>query len=232
MRKLDAVLWTGRNLEEVIEFTGKYSKFNDWFKSWEEYKKFIHEHGNIVKLFAPDGLSVDVLPGTWIVKMPEGFNVPMTNPWLKANKPEPQGLDKAIKDYFQGLWPGTETAEQCNTDMHFTPPAIMRLAEHFYSLGKESKVSIEGLDEAAEEYRKNDDAKYPCDQCLVNTFKAGAKWMAEQYKTLGETEIYLEDDGEEPPYTQEWLDLDTTEFKIPDGFKAGDKVIVQIRKIN
>lgn len=51
-----------------------------------------------------------------------------------------QELDEAIKDYFQGLWPGTETAEQCNTDMHFTPLAIMRLAKHFYNLGKEAEI--------------------------------------------------------------------------------------------
>ena len=61
-------------------------------------------------------------------------------------------------------------------------------------------------------------------------FKAGALWMAGQYKTLGETEIYLEDDGGEAPYTQEWLDLATAEFAVPEGFKPGDKVIVQIRK--
>ena len=101
MRKIDAVFWTGKNLEEVIEFIGKSLKFNDWFKSWEEYEKFVHEHGDIVKLFAPDGLSVDVLPGTWIVKTPEGFNVPMTNPWLKANKSEPQGLDETAEEYAE-----------------------------------------------------------------------------------------------------------------------------------
>ena len=44
-------------------------------------------------------------------------------------------LEKELKKYFQGHWPGTETAEQCNTDLHFTPPAIMRLAKHFYKLG-------------------------------------------------------------------------------------------------
>ena len=70
-----------------------------------------------------------------------------------------------------------------------------------------------------------------CDGIAQDCFKAGAKWMAGQYKTLGETEIYLEDDGEEAPYTQTWLDLDTTEFAIPEGFESGDKVIVQIRKI-
>jgi len=40
-------------------------------------------------------------------------------------------LLKEIERYFQGYWPGIETSEQCNTDMHFTPPAIVRLAEHF-----------------------------------------------------------------------------------------------------
>ena len=48
---------------------------------------------------------------------------------------EYQRIEMFVKEYFQGLWPGTETAEQCNTDMHFTPPAIMRLAKHFYELG-------------------------------------------------------------------------------------------------
>ena len=40
-------------------------------------------------------------------------------------------LEGEVKNYFQGYWPGTETAEQCNTDLHFTPPAILRLARHF-----------------------------------------------------------------------------------------------------
>lgn len=46
-----------------------------------------------------------------------------------------EGLEEEIKRYFQGLWPGMETAEQCNTDMRFTPPAIMRLARHFAEWG-------------------------------------------------------------------------------------------------
>ena len=40
-------------------------------------------------------------------------------------------LEEELDNYFEGLWPGIETAEQCNTDLHFTPPAIMRLARHF-----------------------------------------------------------------------------------------------------
>ncbi len=53
----------------------------------------------------------------------------------------------------------------------------------------------------------------------------------EKFYILGETEIYLEDDGDDPPYTQEWLDLETHEFQLPDGvFKPGDKVEILIRK--
>lgn len=104
-----------------------------------------------------------------------------------------------------------------------------------------------GLDEAAEEYVKTTSVKVwgridPKKDLkgymaranygtgLLDGFRAGAEWMAGQYKTLGETEIYLEDDGGEAPYAQEWLDLATTEFAVPEGFKPGDKVIVQIRK--
>lgn len=48
-------------------------------------------------------------------------------------------LEKEITDYFQGCWPGTETPEQCNTDMHFTPLAIIRLIKHFYELGLKAR---------------------------------------------------------------------------------------------
>lgn len=45
-------------------------------------------------------------------------------------------LEDKVKEYFGEYWPGTETPEQCNTTMSFTPLAIMRLVEHFYNLGK------------------------------------------------------------------------------------------------
>ena len=90
--KLEAVLWTGNNLKEVIEFTGKAPKFNKWFASWEEYEKYVNDHNNIFKLFSPNGLSVEVKPNTWIVKLPNGYNVPVENCWEakpteKKNKP-------------------------------------------------------------------------------------------------------------------------------------------------
>lgn len=86
MAELKAVLWTGDNLEEVIRFTGKYYKFNEWFASWDEYEKYVKEHDGIFKIFAPNGLSVDVKPGDWIVELPGGFHVPVVNCWLKEKR--------------------------------------------------------------------------------------------------------------------------------------------------
>lgn len=45
-------------------------------------------------------------------------------------------IEEKVKEYFNGHWSGTETPEQCNTTLSFTPLAIMRLVEHFYNLGK------------------------------------------------------------------------------------------------
>lgn len=61
---------------------------------------------------------------------------------------------------------------------------------------------------------------------FINTLEA-----KEEFK-IGETEIYLEDDGGEPPYDgKQWLDLGCLEYEIPkDKFKDGDNVEVIIRK--
>ena len=56
--------------------------------------------------------------------------------------------------------------------------------------------------------------------------------MSEAVK-IGETEIYLEDDGGAPPYDgKQWLDLGCIEHEIPtDKFNNGDIVEILIRKI-
>ena len=50
---------------------------------------------------------------------------------------------------------------------------------------------------------------------------------------IGESQIYLNDDGGEPPYDgKQWLDLSCTEYEIPsDKFKDGDKIEIFIRKV-
>lgn len=55
--------------------------------------------------------------------------------------------------------------------------------------------------------------------------------VKEEFK-IGETQIYLNDDGGEPPYDgKQWLDLSCTEYEIPsDKLKDGDNVEIIIRK--
>lgn len=48
----EAIQWTGNNLKEVLEFTGKNEKFDEWFSSFEQYEEFVKEDDNIFKLFS------------------------------------------------------------------------------------------------------------------------------------------------------------------------------------
>lgn len=100
---------------------------------------------------------------------------------------------------------------------------LMSLLSFIESLKKEQPQE---LDEAAREYADRENPTCPCGECLVKTFKAGAEWMAEQgysqdtcvyynrFNDETEAVIHLGCDGERG------------------GFKPGDRVIVQIRKIN
>lgn len=73
---VSAIEWTGSNLKEVIEFTGKSPRFDEWFKSWDEFESYVHSHDDILKLFCEDGSHYEVPVGAWIVKTPDGRNVP------------------------------------------------------------------------------------------------------------------------------------------------------------
>lgn len=53
---------------------------------------------------------------------------------LQQEQPEVD-LEEEVKKYFEGYWPGMKTPEACNHQMVLTPPAIMRMIEHFYELG-------------------------------------------------------------------------------------------------
>ena len=69
------IQWKGDNLKEVVGFTGKDKNFEKWFKSFEEYERYVLEHNNIFKLFNADGSHYEVPVGAWIVKTPDGYNV-------------------------------------------------------------------------------------------------------------------------------------------------------------
>ena len=75
-QKPKMIQWTGNNLKEVIDLTGKSPRFEEWFKSWEEYENYVHAHNDILKLFCEDGSHYEVPVGAWIVKTPDGYNTP------------------------------------------------------------------------------------------------------------------------------------------------------------
>ena len=84
---IDMIQWTGNNLKEVIDFTGKSPRFGEWFKSWEEYENYVHTHNDILKLFCEDGSHYEVPIGAWIVKTPDGYNVPSVAKYIQQVQP-------------------------------------------------------------------------------------------------------------------------------------------------
>lgn len=97
-RRPAMIQWTGKNLKEVIEFTGKSDKFEKWFKSWDEYEAYVRASGNILKLFCEGDDHYKVPVGAWIIKTPDGHNVPSCFEFV--HKPEEIDENKIIKKHI------------------------------------------------------------------------------------------------------------------------------------
>jgi hypothetical protein len=97
-RRPAMIQWTGKNLKEVIEFTGKSGKFEKWFKSFDEYEAYVRASGNILKLFCEGDDHYKVPVGAWIIKTPDGHNVPSCFEFV--HKPEEIDENKIIKKHI------------------------------------------------------------------------------------------------------------------------------------
>ena len=97
-QKPTMIQWTGKNLKEVIDFTGKSQKFGEWFKSWEDFANYVHSHDDIIKLFCEDGSHYEVPVGAWIVKTPDGYNTPSRFRFIQkpAEWRFPYGKDETV----------------------------------------------------------------------------------------------------------------------------------------
>ena len=73
---LECIQWKGDNLKDVIEFTGKHPKFDEWFPTFEEYEKKVKDDGDIFKLFIDESSHFLVPRSAWLVKCPDGNIVP------------------------------------------------------------------------------------------------------------------------------------------------------------
>jgi len=60
---IEAIQWTGKNLREIISFTGLHDSARKW--SWEEYEKVVNNDG--LKIFTLEGkMNADI--NDWIIK--------------------------------------------------------------------------------------------------------------------------------------------------------------------
>jgi hypothetical protein len=72
---IHAIQWTGTNLKDVIEFTGKHPKWIDWFKSWEEYEERVKNDGGIFKIITLEG-TMEASVGDYIIRGVKGEHYP------------------------------------------------------------------------------------------------------------------------------------------------------------
>lgn len=150
------IQWTGNNLKEVINFTGKSPRFGEWFKSWEEYENYVHTHNDILKLFFEDGSHYEVPIGAWIIKTPDGYNVSSVAKYIQQEQPEVD-LEKEIERYCGPY------------NKRPTPDFFDAVARHFYELGcrrtAEMYDDIECNRQVAEEKQTVDGLDAEIDAC-------------------------------------------------------------------
>ncbi|MBF4433256.1 hypothetical protein ERJ77_01850 [Vibrio anguillarum] len=65
---MEAIQYTDSNLLNVLAFTGKSKRFNEWFKSDADYVKYVKEHDGLFKIFRESGSFNTAKHGDWIVK--------------------------------------------------------------------------------------------------------------------------------------------------------------------
>ncbi|ENI4488712.1 hypothetical protein ABXZ88_004622 [Vibrio fluvialis] len=65
------IMWTGTNLKDVIAFTGKSPRFDEWFSSWESFEDHVKREGNTIKLIKSTGNEVARV-GDWLYRDQEG----------------------------------------------------------------------------------------------------------------------------------------------------------------
>lgn len=67
------IQWTGKNLKEVLEFTGKSDRFDEWFPTFADFESHVKKEGDTFKIIKPKG-SETAFVGDWIYKNNYGIN--------------------------------------------------------------------------------------------------------------------------------------------------------------
>lgn len=69
--KATAIQWTGNNLKDVLDFTGKADNWDEYFDTFEEYEEHVAGDGYRFKIFTPSHTLI-ATPDDWIVRNHEG----------------------------------------------------------------------------------------------------------------------------------------------------------------
>lgn len=73
--EIEAIQYTGNNVREVLEFTGKHPKWNKWFSSIEDYEQHVKSDNNVFKIITLEG-AMEASPGYWIIRGVNGEHYP------------------------------------------------------------------------------------------------------------------------------------------------------------
>jgi hypothetical protein len=66
--EIEAIRWSGRNLRQVIDFTGLHESADKW--TWDEYEEVVRTKG--LKIFSLEGSNFIVTAGDYIIKGVKG----------------------------------------------------------------------------------------------------------------------------------------------------------------
>jgi hypothetical protein len=72
---IEAMQYTGENLREALDFTGKHPSWDKWFKSFEEYATFVANDSHVFKIKTLEG-TMAAEPGDWIIRGVNGEHYP------------------------------------------------------------------------------------------------------------------------------------------------------------
>jgi preprotein translocase subunit Sss1 len=76
---IEAIIWNGNNLKEIITFTGLHNSAKKW--TWEEYEQIVKKEG--LKIFTLEG-SLKASIGDYIIKGIKGECYPCKPDIFKA----------------------------------------------------------------------------------------------------------------------------------------------------
>ena len=68
---VEAIKYCGDNLEDVLAFTGKHPRWDEWFASFDEYAAHVANDHQMFKILTLEG-TMKAMPGDWVIKGVQG----------------------------------------------------------------------------------------------------------------------------------------------------------------